>query len=62
MVMNAEKLTVDEYSKYFKHFNPTCLIPKRGRKLRAKPGMKYFVITTKHHEGFCLMGHGSTPI
>ena len=53
-VMNAEKMTVDEYSKYFEIFNPDLFDPKAWAKAAREAVMKYFVITTKHHEGFCL--------
>ena len=33
---------------------PTSTIRSSGRRRPRRPGMKYFVITTKHHEGFCL--------
>ena len=40
--------------KYFDHFNPDLFDPKVWAKAAKYAGMKYFVITTKHHEGFCL--------
>lgn len=49
-----EKLTDDDYDKYFKHFDPDLYDPKLWAQHAANAGMKYFVITTKHHEGFCL--------
>jgi len=42
------------YEKYFKHFNPTHYNPRSWAKAAHEAGMKYVVITTKHHEGFCL--------
>ncbi len=54
-VMNNEKITVEEYErKYFKHFDPDLYDPNLWASAAANAGMKYFVITTKHHEGFCL--------
>ncbi len=45
----------DEYdSKYFKHFEPDLYDPRQWADAASDAGMKYFVITTKHHEGFCL--------
>ena len=40
--------------RYFKRFDPDLYDPKVWAKAAADAGMKYFVITTKHHEGFCL--------
>jgi alpha-L-fucosidase len=42
------------YDKYFKHFNPTKYDPRQWAKTAREAGMKYVVITSKHHEGFCL--------
>ena len=49
-----EKMTNEEYEKYFNHFDPDMYDPDRWAELAQRAGMKYFVITTKHHEGFCL--------
>jgi alpha-L-fucosidase len=53
-VKNHEKMTNEEYQKYFDHFNPDLYDPAEWARLAKEAGMKYFVITTKHHEGFCL--------
>jgi alpha-L-fucosidase len=54
-VMHQEKIPVDVYeNKYFKHFDPDLYDPHKWAELAAHAGMKYFVITTKHHDGFCL--------
>lgn len=53
-VKNYEHLTDAEYQKYFDHFNPDLYNPQEWARLAKQAGMKYFVITTKHHEGFCL--------
>ncbi|MCL1668142.1 alpha-L-fucosidase [Elizabethkingia ursingii] len=44
----------DEYAKLIKTWNPKDLNPDKIVKLAKDAGMKYLVITTKHHEGFCL--------
>lgn len=49
-----EKISEEKYDKYFERFNPD-LFDARDLAKRAKAaGMKYAVLTTKHHEGFCL--------
>jgi alpha-L-fucosidase len=53
-VKNNEHITDEEYQKYFEHFNPDLYDPKEWARIARNAGMKYFVITTKHHEGFCL--------
>lgn len=54
-VKNHEKITNEVYdAKYFKHFDPDLYDPQLWADAAANAGMKYFVITTKHHEGFCL--------
>ncbi len=49
-----EHLSNEQYEKYFKHWNPDLYDPEAWASAAADAGMKYFVITTKHHEGFCL--------
>jgi alpha-L-fucosidase len=53
-VKQHEQITDEEYQKYFNHFNPDLYNPKEWARIAKKAGMKYFVVTTKHHEGFCL--------
>jgi alpha-L-fucosidase len=53
-VKNHEKMTNEQYQKYFDHFDPDLYNPTEWARLAKQAGMKYFVITTKHHEGFCL--------
>ena len=53
-VKNRERITDEEYQKYFELFNPDLYNPEEWARDAKNAGMKYFVITTKHHEGFCL--------
>ncbi|MBD3175533.1 MAG: alpha-L-fucosidase [Armatimonadia bacterium] len=54
-VQNNEQIPPEEYeAKYFKHFDPDLYDPEEWAKAASNAGMKYFVVTTKHHEGFCL--------
>jgi alpha-L-fucosidase len=53
-VKNRERMDDVTYQKYFDHFNPDLFDPIDWARSARAAGMKYFVITTKHHEGFCL--------
>lgn len=53
-VKNQERITNEDYQKYFDNFNPDLYNPREWAKMAKAAGMKYAVITTKHHEGFCL--------
>jgi alpha-L-fucosidase len=53
-VKNQERITNETYQKYFDEFNPDLFEPKKWAKEAKAAGMKYAVLTTKHHEGFCL--------
>lgn len=53
-VMKNERIGKDEYRKYFEVFNPDLFDPSEWAKKAKAAGMKYAVITSKHHEGFCM--------
>jgi len=54
-VKHREKIPNEIYDeKYFKRFDPDLYDPDQWAAAAAQAGMKYFVVTTKHHEGFCL--------
>jgi alpha-L-fucosidase len=53
-VKRYEKMTNEDYEKYFEMFNPDLYNPTEWAKMAKAAGMKYAVITSKHHEGFCL--------
>jgi alpha-L-fucosidase len=53
-VKNQERITNEDYQKYFDNFNPDLYNPREWAKMAKAAGMKYAVITSKHHEGFCL--------
>ncbi len=49
-----EYIQPEDYQKYFDHFDPDLFDAKEWAKAAKAAGMKYAVLTTKHHEGFCL--------
>ena len=53
-VRSREKISVEDYQQYFHDFNPVDYDPKAWAKLAKAAGMKYAVMTAKHHDGFCL--------
>lgn len=53
-IMTNEKMTKEEYRVYFDEFDPVDYDPKSWAKAAKEAGMKYAVMTTKHHDGFCL--------
>lgn len=53
-VKNQERITNEQYQKYFDNFNPDMYDPHEWAKMAKAAGMKYVVLTAKHHEGFCL--------
>lgn len=46
-------MTNDQYQKYFEMYNPDLYNPKEWARMAKEAGMKYVVLTAKHHEGFC---------
>lgn len=53
-VRHDEKISNEDYQIYFDEFNPTDFNPKEWAKIAKNAGMKYVVMTAKHHEGFAL--------
>ncbi len=59
-IKTMEKIKDEKYDKYFNLFNPDLLDAKEWAKKAKDAGMKYAVLTTKHHEGFCLFDSNYT--
>lgn len=53
-VMNRGKIPVADYSKLAQEFNPVKFNADEWVKLANDAGIKYMVITAKHHEGFAM--------
>ncbi len=53
-IMNSGKIPVAEYKQFAQQFNPVRYDPDAWVRLAKEAGMKYIVITSKHHDGFAL--------
>jgi len=53
-VMNRERIPLEEYVKLADTFKPDEAPARTWAKLAKQAGMRYMVMTTKHHEGYCL--------
>lgn len=53
-IMNRGKIPVKEYQAFAKDFNPVKYDPEAWVLMAKNAGMKYIVITAKHHDGFAL--------
>src|SRR5437764_12010413 len=52
-VMENEGIPVSEYERLAPKFKPVPNAARAWARLAKSAGMKYMVMTTKHHEGFC---------
>ena len=53
-IMNRCKIPVAEYQQRAKEFNPVKYDPDAWVRMAKEAGMKYIIITSKHHDGFAL--------
>ena len=53
-IRSQEYISDAEYQKFFEEFNPDKLDVHAWAKSAKAAGMKYAVLTAKHHDGFCL--------
>src|SRR5579862_1135584 len=51
-IMHNAKIPVAEYREFAKQFNPIKYNAEEWVRLAKEAGMKYIVITSKHHDGF----------
>lgn len=53
-VRSVEEMPEEEYMSFFEEFDPIDFQPKKWAKAAKEAGMKYAIMTAKHHDGFCL--------
>jgi alpha-L-fucosidase len=53
-IRQSAQIPITEYDKFVKQFNPVKFNAEEWVHLAKDAGMKYIVITSKHHDGFCL--------
>jgi alpha-L-fucosidase len=59
-VRSVERISNEDYQQYFDTFNPSDYDPKKWARAARDAGMKYAVMTAKHHDGFCLFDSALT--
>jgi alpha-L-fucosidase len=59
-IRTTAEIPLDEYDKFRDQFNPVNFDAKAWVRMAKDAGMKYIVITSKHHDGFCLFDSEET--
>jgi alpha-L-fucosidase len=60
-IMHNSKIPVAEYQAFAKEFNPVKFNADDWVKMAKDAGMKYIVITAKHHDGFAMFDTKASP-
>jgi alpha-L-fucosidase len=59
-IRTTAQIPLEKYEEYVQQFNPSRFDPALWVRAAKDAGMKYIVITTKHHDGFCLFDSKQT--
>jgi alpha-L-fucosidase len=59
-IMNINKIPVADYQQMAKQFNPVKFDADEWVRMAKNAGMKYIVITAKHHDGFAMFKTGAS--
>jgi alpha-L-fucosidase len=60
-IMNRGKIPVAEYRQFAKQFNPVKFNADQWAGIAKDAGMKYMIITSKHHDGFAMFDSKASP-
>ncbi|HZX28999.1 MAG TPA: alpha-L-fucosidase, partial [Telluria sp.] len=56
-----EQIPLKEYAKLTQQFKPEHFDPKEWAEVAKSAGMKYMVLTSRHHDGFAMFDDGANP-
>lgn len=59
-VRHFERISNEDYRNYYDEFDPTEFDPREWAAAAKAAGMKYAVLTAKHHDGFCMFDSALT--
>ncbi len=59
-IRHTARIPIDEYDRFVEQFNPVRFDADAWARMAKDAGMKYIVITSKHHDGFCLFNSAHT--
>ncbi len=59
-IRHTARIPVEEYDRLVKRFDPVEFDADEWARIAKEAGMKYIVITSKHHDGFCLFDSEET--
>jgi alpha-L-fucosidase len=59
-IRHSARIPLEEYDRFLSSFNPVHFNAAAWVTMAKNAGMKYIVITSKHHDGFCLFDSRQT--